>query len=85
MRNEPGFSSSIDVRDKGDHYEVHALFPNFNVTSVKVTAESNNLLKMEASQSKQEKKTSDLSSTFVSKFGQYEQLVTAWRSVAPMP
>ena len=76
MRKEPGFSSSIDVRDKGDHYEVHAFLPNFDASKVKVTAESNNLLKVEASQSKQEKKTSDLSDTFVSEFGSYEQLVT---------
>ncbi len=55
MRNEPGFSSSIDVRDKGDHHEVHALLPSSDVSGVKVTAESNNLIKVAMSQSKQEK------------------------------
>jgi HSP20 family molecular chaperone IbpA len=76
MRNEPGFSSSLDVRDKGDHYEVHASLPDVDVTGVKVTAESNNLLKLSVSQSKQEKKTDKLTSTLMSEFGQYEQLIT---------
>ncbi|HEY4257919.1 MAG TPA: Hsp20/alpha crystallin family protein [Candidatus Udaeobacter sp.] len=76
MRNEPGFSSSLDVRDKGDRYEVHASLPDVDVTNVKVTAESNNLLKLSVSQSKQERKTDKLTSTLMSEFGQYEQLIT---------
>lgn len=76
MRNEPGFSSSLDVRDKGDHYEVHASLPDVDVTGVKVTAESNNLLKLSVSQSKQEKKTDKLTSSLMSEFGEYEQLIT---------
>ena len=76
MRNEPGFSSSIDVRDKGDHYEVHAFLPNFDASKVKVTAESNSLLKVEATKNKEEDKTGKMGDTFVSEFGSYEQLVT---------
>lgn len=75
MRNEPGFSSSIDVRDKGDHYEVHAFLPSSEINNVKVTAEPNNRLRVSASQSKQEKEESKAGETFTSEFGEYEQVV----------
>jgi HSP20 family molecular chaperone IbpA len=75
-RNEPGYSSSIDVRDKGDHYEVHAFLPGRDISNVKVTAESNNLLRVTASKAKQEKKTTQLGESLVAEFGEYEQLVT---------
>lgn len=73
---QPGFSSSIDVRDKGDHYEVHAILPGRNIDNVKVTAESDNLLRVIASESKQEKKNDKLGTMSLSEFGEYEQLVT---------
>ncbi|MBV9008030.1 MAG: Hsp20/alpha crystallin family protein [Verrucomicrobia bacterium] len=76
MRNEPGFSSTLDVRDKGDHYEVHAFLPGSESNNVKVTAESNNRLRIRATQSKQEKNTSAARQSMVSEFGEYEQDVT---------
>jgi HSP20 family molecular chaperone IbpA len=76
MRNEPGFSASMDVRDKGDHYEVHALLPGTDISSVKVTSEGNNALRLAVSQSKQQKKTDKNSTEAVTEFGEYEQLVT---------
>lgn len=76
MRNEPGYSSSIDVRDKGDHYEVHAFLPGRDISNVKVTAESNNLLRVTAAKSKQLKKTTELGESLLAEFGEYEQLVT---------
>jgi HSP20 family molecular chaperone IbpA len=76
MRNEPGFSSSIDVRDKGDHYEVHAFLPGSEINNVKVTAESNNRLRVAASESKQQKKETKGSEMLTSEFGDYEQVVT---------
>lgn len=76
MRNEPGFASSIDVRDKGDHYEVHAFLPGIDLKNVKVVADSNNMLRVSASQSKQEKKNANGAQESVSEFGEYEQLVT---------
>jgi HSP20 family molecular chaperone IbpA len=76
MRNEPGFSASMDVRDKGDHYEVHALLPGTDISSVKVTSEGNNALRIGVSQSKQQKKTDKNSTEAVTEFGEYDQLVT---------
>jgi HSP20 family molecular chaperone IbpA len=75
-RSEPGFASSIDVRDKGDHYEVHAFLPGAEINNVKVTADSNNLLRVSASESKQQKKESQQGTTLMSEFGEYQQLVT---------
>lgn len=76
MRNEPGFSSSIDVRDKGDHYEVHAFLPGSEIDNVKVTAESNNRLRVSASQSKEQEKQTSAGETLTAEFGDYEQMVT---------
>ena len=76
MRNEPGFSSSIDVRDKGDHYEVHALLPNRDISNVKVRAEGNNRLRIGAIASKKEKKTDNNGEMLMHEWGDYEQLVT---------
>ena len=75
-RNEPGYSSSIDVRDKGDHYEVRALLPGSDTKDVKVTAESPNLLRVSAVQSRQQKKADKLGESLTAQFGEYEQLVT---------
>jgi HSP20 family molecular chaperone IbpA len=75
-RTEPGFASSIDVRDKGDHYEVHAFLPERNISNVKVSAAGNNLLRISATSSKQEKKTDKSTQTVVAEWGDYEQLVT---------
>lgn len=75
-RNEPGFSSTIDVRDKGDHYEVHAFLPGSEINNVKVTAESPNRLRVTATQSKQEKNMSKNGESVMSEFGEYQQLVT---------
>lgn len=76
MRNEPGFSSSIDVRDKGDHYEVHALLPNRDIANVKISAEGNNRLRIAAVASKKEKKTDKNSEMLMQEWGDYEQVVT---------
>lgn len=75
MRNEPGFASSLNVRDKGDHYEVDAFLPGAEINDVKVTTESNNGLRIAASQEKQEKRTSKNSQAEVAEFGEYQQLV----------
>jgi HSP20 family molecular chaperone IbpA len=76
MRNEPGFASTLDVRDKGDHYEIHAFLPSAAINNVKVTAESNNMLRVTASQSNQQKNDSNNSETLMSEFGEYQQLVS---------
>jgi HSP20 family protein len=76
MRNEPGFASSLDVRDKGDHYEVDAFLPGAEINNVKVTADSNNSLRVTASESKQQKKNTKQGEESMSEFGEYQQVVT---------
>jgi HSP20 family molecular chaperone IbpA len=75
MRNEPGFASSLNVRDKGDHYEVDAFLPGAEMNDVKVTTEPNNSLRIAASQAKDEKNKSKTGETEVAQFGEYQQLV----------
>jgi len=76
LRTEPGFSSSLDVRDKGDHYEVEASLPGADINSVKVTAEGNHMLRVAVTQSKEQKTTDKNATESMTEFGQYEQLVT---------
>jgi len=76
IRNEPGFASSIEVRDKGDHYEVHAFLPNRQIENVKVTSEGNNRLRITASASHEEKKAAQGGELIEQDWGAYEQLVT---------
>lgn len=76
LRTEPGFSSSLEVRDKGDHYEIDASLPGADINSVKVTAEGNNMLRVTVTQSKEHKTTDKNSTESMTEFGRYEQLVT---------
>jgi HSP20 family molecular chaperone IbpA len=76
LRNEPGFASSMDVRDKGDHYEVHAFLPGADIDNVKVTADSSNRLRVTATHSKQQTNTTKAAETSTSEWGEYDQLVT---------
>ena len=64
------------MRDKGDHYEIHASLPGADINNVKVTSEGRNALRVAVSQSKQQKKSDKNSIESVTEFGQYEQLVT---------
>lgn len=75
LHTEPGYSSTLDVRDKGDHYEVNVSLPNAESDNVKVTSEGNRALRVTASQSEEQNKTGKNSSQSTTEFGLYEQLV----------
>jgi hypothetical protein len=57
------------------HRGKNAQKPGAEINNVKVTAESNNLLRVTASQSKQQKKTTDSGEMVTSEFGEYQQAV----------
>src|SRR5437773_6522780 len=45
-----GFSSALDVRDRGDHYEVRADLPNTDQKDVKVTTEGDREVRVDVTQ-----------------------------------
>ena len=71
-----GFSSAIDVRDRGDHYELRADLPNTEQKDVKVTTEGDREVHVDVTQHQEQKKDANGTQSTVSEFGSYDQLVT---------
>ena len=71
-----GFSSALDVRDRGDHYEVRADLPNTDQKDVKVTTEGDRGVRVDVTQHQEQKKDANGTQSTFSEFGSYEQLVT---------
>lgn len=71
-----GYSSSLDVRDRGDHFEVRAYLPDAESKDVKVTNDGDQTLRVSVSHRKQLKKEQNGGQAMFSELGQYEQLVT---------
>jgi HSP20 family molecular chaperone IbpA len=71
-----GYTSSLDVRDRKDHFEVRAYLPDAETKDVKVKTEGDQTLRVSVSHRKQQKKEGDGERAMSSEFGTYEQLVT---------
>jgi HSP20 family molecular chaperone IbpA len=71
-----GFSSALDVRDRGDHYEVRADLPNTDQKDVKVTTEGDREIHVDVTQHQEQKKDANGTQSTFSEFGSYDQLVT---------
>jgi len=71
-----GYSSSLDVRDRGDHFEVRAYLPDAESKDVKVTNDNDQTLRVSVSHHKQIKKEQNGEQAMFNELGQYEQLVT---------
>jgi len=71
-----GYSSWLDVRDRGDHFEVRAYLPDAERKDVKVTNDGDQTLRVSVSHRKQQKQQDESGQAMFSELGQYEQLVT---------
>jgi len=71
-----GYSSSLDVRDRKDHFEVRAYLPDAVTKDVKVTTEGDQTLRVSVSHRKEQKKDANGQQEMWSEMGQYDQLVT---------
>ena len=71
-----GFSSALDVRDRGDHYEVHADLPNTDEKNVKVTTEGDRAVRLSVMQHQEQNQNANGTRSTFSEFGSYDQLVT---------
>lgn len=71
-----GFSSALNVRDRGDHYEVRADLPNTDQKDVKVTTEGDRAIRVDVTQHQEENQNANGTQSTFSEFGSYDQLVT---------
>ena len=74
--NASGYSSSLDVRDRGDHFEVRADLPNTDKKDVKVTTDGDRGVHVNVTQHQEKKKDANGGQTTVNEFGSYDELVT---------
>jgi len=70
------YSSSLDVRDRDDHFEVRAYLPDAEAKDVKVTTEGEQTLRVKVSHRKEQKKEKDDAQSVFRELGHYEQVVT---------
>src|SRR5260370_24292910 len=76
FRPEAGYSSSFDLRDRKDRFELRAYLPGVKASDVNVKIDNDRTLHVSVTQRQQEtKKTSGVNAT-VTELGQYEQVVT---------
>ncbi len=71
-----GYSSTLDVRDRGNHFEVRAYLPDAETKDVKVTTEGEQTLRVKVSHRKEQKKERDDAQSVSRELGHYEQVVT---------
>jgi len=73
---ESGYSSSLDVRDRGDHFELRAYLPDAETKDVKVKSDGDRAVRVSVSHRRQQKKEENGAQATFSELGSYEQLVT---------
>ena len=76
FRPDVGYSSSFDLRDRKDHYELRAYLPDVNASDVNVKIDNDQTLHVSVKQQKQQTKNTQNGSASISELGQYEQVVT---------
>jgi len=76
FRPSAGYSSSFDLRDRKDHYELRAYLPDVNPSDVNVKIDNDQTLHVSVKQQKQETKNTKNGSASITQLGEYEQVVT---------
>lgn len=71
-----GFSSALDVRDRGDHFEVRADLPNTDQKDVKVTSDGDREVRVDVTQHQEQTKNGNGAQSTYSEIGSYDQVVT---------
>lgn len=75
-RPSAGYSSSFDLRDRGDRYELRVYLPDAKASDVKVKIDNDRTLRVSVTQRKEETKKSAAGSASFKELGKYEQVVT---------
>ena len=76
FRPQAGYSSSFDLRDKKDHFELRAYLPNVEASDVSVKIDDDRVLHVSVTQKQQETKRESSAESQVTALGHYEQVVT---------
>jgi HSP20 family molecular chaperone IbpA len=76
FRPDAGYSSSFDLRDKKDHFELRAYLPDVEASDVSVKIDDDQVLHVSVAQKKQETKKENGTEAQVTQLGHYEQVVT---------
>jgi HSP20 family protein len=76
FRPDTGYSSSFDLGDKNDHFELRAYLPDVEASDVSVKIDDDRVLHVSVAQKKQETKTGNGSESSITALGHYEQVVT---------
>ena len=76
MMNTNDFSSTLNVQDRGDHFEVRADLPNTDQKNVKVTTDGDREVRVDVTQQQEQTKNGNGAQSTYSEFGSYDQVVT---------
>jgi HSP20 family molecular chaperone IbpA len=76
FRPDAGYSSSFDLRDRKDRYELRAYLPDVNPSDVNVKIDNDQTLHVSVKQEKQQTKNTKNGSASITQLGEYEQVVT---------
>ena len=76
FKPDAGYSSSFDLRDRKDHYELHAYLPDVNPSDVNVKIDNDQTLHVSVKQQKEQTKNTKNGSASITQLGEYEQVVT---------
>jgi HSP20 family molecular chaperone IbpA len=71
-----GYSSSFDLRDRKDHYELRAYLPDVKAADVNVKIDNDRTLDIQVTQHKQETKNTAGGNASFTELGKYEQVIT---------
>ena len=76
FRPDAGYSSSFDLRDRKDRYELRAYLPDVKASDVNVRIDNDHTLHVSVKQQKHETRDTTNGSSSFSELGEYEQVVT---------
>jgi HSP20 family molecular chaperone IbpA len=76
FRPEAGYSSSFDLRDKKDHFELRAYLPDVEASNVSVKIDDDRVVHVIVGQKKEETKKENGAQAHVTQLGHHEQVVT---------
>jgi HSP20 family molecular chaperone IbpA len=76
VRPDAGYTSSFDLRDRKDHFELRAYLPDAEASSVNVKIDNDRTLRVSVNQKKEEVKKDNAREAHVTELGQYDQVIT---------
>jgi HSP20 family molecular chaperone IbpA len=76
FRPDAGYSSSFDLHDRKDHFELRAYLPDAEASDVNVKIDDDKTLHVTVNHKKQEMKKDSAHEASVTELGQYEQIIT---------